>query len=64
METNRPLIRCSEAALDRARDAIALPIKNQLEAAAFQDRPIFAAGAETFACQAILAGAALLAHSV
>jgi hypothetical protein len=50
-------------ALDRARDAIALPIKNQLEAAAFQDRPIFAAGAETFACQAILRGAALLTHN-
>jgi hypothetical protein len=49
-------------ALDRARDAIALPIKAQLEAAAFQDRPIFAAGAETSACQAIIAGAALLAH--
>jgi hypothetical protein len=51
------------AALDKARDAIALRIKAQLEAAAFKNQPIFAAGAETFACQAIINSAALLAHS-
>jgi len=51
------------AALDKVRDALALPIKAQLEAAAFQDKPIFAAGAETFACQAVINAAALLAHN-
>jgi hypothetical protein len=51
------------AALDRVRDAIALKIKAQLEAAAFGNQPIFAAGAETFACQAIINSAAALAHS-
>jgi hypothetical protein len=52
------------SSLERVRDALALQIKGQLEAAAFQDRPIFAAGAETFACQAVIAGAALLAQHV
>jgi hypothetical protein len=52
------------AGLEKIRDALALQIKGQLEAAAFQDRPIFAAGAETFACQAIINGAALLANHV
>jgi hypothetical protein len=51
------------AALDRVRDAIALRIKAQLEAAAFGNQPIFAAGIETFACQAIINSAAALAHS-
>jgi hypothetical protein len=51
------------AALDKIRDAIALKIKAQLEAAAFGNQPIFAAGAETFACQAIINSAGALAHS-
>jgi hypothetical protein len=51
------------AALDKIRDAIALKIKAQLEAAAFANQPVFAAGAETFACQAIINSAAALAHS-
>jgi hypothetical protein len=50
-------------ALDKVRDAIALKIKAQLEAAAFGNQPIFAAGAETFACQAIISSAAALARS-
>jgi hypothetical protein len=49
--------------LDKIRDAIALKIKAQLEAAAFGNQPIFAAGAETFACQAVIASAALVAHN-
>ncbi len=49
--------------LDKIRDAIALKIKAQLEAAAFGNQPIFAAGAETFACDAIIRSAAALAHS-
>jgi hypothetical protein len=51
------------AALDKVRDAVALKFKAELEAAAFGDQPIFAAGAQTFACQAIIASAALLAHN-
>jgi hypothetical protein len=51
------------ASLDKIRDAIALKIKAQLEAAAFGNQPIFAAGAETFACQAIINTAGALAHS-
>jgi hypothetical protein len=51
------------AALDKIRDVIALKIKAQLEAAAFGNQPIFAAGAETFACQAVINTAAALAHS-
>jgi hypothetical protein len=50
-------------ALDKIRDAVALKIKAQLEAAAFGNQPIFAAGAETFVCQAIINTAAALAHS-
>jgi hypothetical protein len=51
------------ASLDKIRDAIALRIKAQLEAAAFGNQPIFAAGAEAFACQAIINTAAALAHT-
>jgi hypothetical protein len=51
------------ASLEKVRDAIALKIKTQLEAAAFQDTPIFAAGAEAFACQAVINRAAALTHS-
>ena len=51
------------ASLEKVRDAIALRIKGQLEAAAFKDQPIFAAGTETFACQAIINSAAVLAHT-
>ena len=50
-------------ALDKIRDAIALKIKAQLEAAAFGNHPIFAAGAETFGCDAIIRSAAAIAHS-
>jgi hypothetical protein len=51
------------ASLDKIRDALALRIKAQLEAAAFENQPIFAAGAEAFACQAVINSAAVLAHS-
>ena len=51
------------ASIERVRDALALRIKAELEAAAFQDQPISAAGPQTFACQAIIKSAALLAHT-
>jgi hypothetical protein len=49
--------------LDKVRDGIALQIKGELEAAAFDNKPIVAAGLQTFACQAIIAGASLLDHN-
>jgi len=51
------------AGLEKVRDALALRIKAQLEAAAFGDQPVFAAGAETLACQAVIKSAAILAHT-
>ena len=49
------------AGLDRVRDALALRIKGELEAAAFEDQPIFGAQSQTIACQAIIASAGVLA---
>jgi hypothetical protein len=51
-------------ALDKTRDALALQIKGELEAAAFGDKPVFAAGLQTIACQAVITGASLLDHNV
>ena len=49
--------------LDKVRDALAVAIKGELESAAFGNKPILAATAQTVACQAVIAGAALLAHN-
>ena len=48
--------------LDRLRDALALRIKGELEAAAFGDQPVPGAHGQTVACQAIIASAGVLAH--
>ena len=45
------------------RDALALRIKGELEAAAFGDQPIFGAPGQTVACQAIIASAGVLAQA-
>ena len=45
------------AALDRTRDSLALKIKAELEAAAFQDTPIFGTGIQSLACEGIIASA-------
>jgi hypothetical protein len=50
------------AGLEKVRDALALKIKGELEAAAFQDLPIFGAQLQTGACQAVIVTAAALAH--
>ena len=50
--------------LDRVRDALALRIKGELEAASFADQPVFGASGQIFACQAIIAAAGVLAHHV
>jgi hypothetical protein len=47
--------------LDHLRDALALRIKGELQAAAFGDQPVFGAQGQTFACQAIIASAGVLA---
>src|SRR5689334_13390803 len=48
--------------LDRLRDGLALRVKAELEAAAFRDQPVFAAGGQTAACQGIISAAKALAH--
>jgi hypothetical protein len=52
------------AGLERVRDALALRIKGELEAAAFEDTPIRGAQLQTFACQAIIGTAHALASHV
>jgi hypothetical protein len=51
------------AGLEKARDALALKIKAELEAAAFSDTPVYGAQGQTFACQALISAAAHLAHA-
>jgi hypothetical protein len=46
--------------LERARDALALHIKGELEAAAFGNQPVIGAHGQTIACQAIIRAAGLL----
>ena len=48
--------------LDHLRDALALRIKGELEAAAFSGQPVFGAQGQTAACQAIIASAGALAQ--
>ena len=50
------------AGLDRLRDGLVLRVKAELEAAAFRDQPVFAAGGQTAACQGIISAAKALAH--
>ena len=49
------------AGLERVRDALALRVKGELEAAAFGDQPVVGASAQTIACQGIIASAGVLA---
>jgi hypothetical protein len=51
------------AALEKVRDALALRIKGELEAAAFGNRPVSGAAAQRSACQAIIDSAAVVAHN-
>jgi hypothetical protein len=48
--------------LERARDALALRIKGELEAAAFGDQPVFGATGQLIACQVIDGAAKVLAQ--
>jgi hypothetical protein len=48
--------------LERVRDALALKIKGELEAAAFDGTPVYGAPGQTVACQAVIAAAKVLAQ--
>jgi len=50
-------------ALEVARDHLAGLIKGELEAAAFQDKPVLGAGLQTFACQALIGAAGKVASA-
>jgi hypothetical protein len=50
--------------LDRLRDALALRVKAELEAAAFGGRPVIGAAGQTAACRGIIAAAGALAAHV
>jgi hypothetical protein len=50
-------------ALEVARDHLAGQIKGELEDAAFQDKPIFGAGSQIFACRALIHSARQLASA-
>jgi hypothetical protein len=52
------------ASLEKLRDAVALSIKGELEAAAFQDRPILAPQLQAFVCQGVIASAHALDNHV
>jgi len=54
-------VNASLAGLDRLRDALALRIKGELEAAAFRDQPVFGAPGQLITCQALIASAGVLA---
>ncbi len=49
--------------LEKARDALAGQIKDELNEAAFDDVPVHGAGWQIFACQAIIGAAHQLAQS-
>src|SRR5439155_4916320 len=48
--------------LERLRDALALRVKGELEAAAFGNQPVIGAAGQTAACQGIISAAGALAH--
>ena len=50
-------------ALEVARDHLADLIKGELEAAAFQDKPVLGAGLQTLACQGLIHAANKVASS-
>jgi hypothetical protein len=66
-ESNAPgdatfkVVNAALAGLERVRDALALRVKGELEAAAFGDQPVFGGQLQTVACQAIIASAKVLA---
>jgi hypothetical protein len=60
-DTQYKTINAALTGLDRVRDALALRVKGELEAAAFSGQPVFGAQGQTIACQALIASAGVLA---
>jgi hypothetical protein len=60
-DTQYKTINAALTGLDRVRDALALRVKGELEAAAFSGQPVFGAQGQTIACQALIASAGALA---
>ena len=57
-----PVLMSALSGLDRLRDALALRVKGELEAAAFGGQPVIGAPGQTAACRGIIAVAGALAH--
>ncbi len=61
-DTEYKTVNAALTGLDHLRDALALRIKGELEAAAFGGRPVIAAQGQTAACRGVIAAAGALAH--
>ncbi|MGD0243585.1 MAG: hypothetical protein ABSB59_25160 [Streptosporangiaceae bacterium] len=61
-DTEYKTVNAALTGLDHLRDALALRVKGELEAAAFGDQPVIAAAGQTAACQGIISAAGALAH--
>ena len=61
-DTEYKTVNAALAGLDRLRDALALRVKGELEAAAFGGQPVPAAAGQTAACKGLIATAGALAR--
>ena len=63
-DTKYRTVSAALTALDHLRDALALRVKGELEAAAFNGQPVAGAAGQTAACRGIIAAAGTLASHV
>jgi hypothetical protein len=61
-DTEYKTVNAALTGLDHLRDALALRVKAELEAAAFGDQPVIAAAGQTATCQGVISAAKALAH--
>jgi hypothetical protein len=61
-DTEYKTVNAALTGLDHLRDALALRVKGELEAAAFGHQPVIAAAGQTAACRGIISAAGALAH--
>jgi hypothetical protein len=61
-DTEYKTVNAALTGLDRLRDALALRVKGELEAAAFGGQPVPGAAGQTAACKGLIAAAGALAH--
>jgi hypothetical protein len=61
-DTEYKTVNAALAGLDRLRDALALRVKGELEAAAFGGQPVLGAAGQTAACRGLISAAGALAH--